>query len=66
MLSSWLGTTDSFYKCAVLLELDGQWIAASIQWNGADRVCLYAKDSVSHVLGLRDAEHEANVRKASY
>lgn len=65
-LKAWLGETNSFYKCAALLELDGQWIAASVQWDGAERVCLYVKDSVSHVLGLRDAEHEANVRKASY
>ena len=65
-LAKWLGSTNSFYKCAVLFELDGEWIAASMQWNGADRVCVYFKDSVSHVLELPDAEHEANVRKAGY
>ena len=66
MLTRWLGSTNSFYKCAVLLELDGQWIAASMQWNGADRVCVYCKDSRSHVRSFPDAEHEANIRKVSY
>ena len=64
MLTNWLGSTNSFYKCAVLFELDGQWIAASMQWNGENRACVYFKDSLSHVLGLPDAEHAANVRKA--
>ena len=66
MLTRWLGSTDSFYKCAVLLELDGQWIAASMQWNGENRVCVYVSGSTSHVLNLNDVEHEANIRKASY
>lgn len=64
MLTNWLGSTNSFYKCAVLFELDGQWIAASMQWNGENRICVYFKDSLSHVLGLPDAEHAANVRRA--
>ncbi len=64
MLTNWLGSTNSFYKCAVLFELDGQWIAASLQWNGENRACVYFKDSLSHVLGLPDTEHAANVRKA--
>lgn len=64
MLTNWLGSTNSFYKCAVLFELDGQWIAASMQWNGENRACVYFKDSLSHVLGLPDTEHAANVRKA--
>ena len=63
MQNSWLGSTNSFYKCAVLFELDGQWIAASMQWDGADRICLYFKGSLSHVLNLPDIEHEANIRK---
>lgn len=66
MLTSWLGSSNSFYKCAVLLEVDEQWIAASMQWDGEQRVCVYFKDSLSHVLGFPDAEHEANVKKASY
>ena len=32
MMTSWLGSANSFYKCAVLLELDGEWITASMQW----------------------------------
>ncbi|MBR4905907.1 MAG: peptidoglycan-binding protein [Clostridia bacterium] len=66
MLTAWLGSANSFYKCAVLFELDGQWIAASMQWDGEAHACVYFKDSTSHVLNLPDAEHEANIRKASY
>lgn len=65
MLTSWLGSANSFYKCAVLFELDGQWIAASMQWDGDAHVCVYFKDSRSHVLGLSDTEHIANIRRAS-
>ena len=63
ILTGWLGSTNSFYKCAALLELDGQWIAASMQWDGTDHVCLYCKGSTSHVYGLEDAEHNANIQK---
>lgn len=66
MLTSWLGDTNSFYKCAVLLERNGQWIAASLQWNGTDRACLYCSGSLSHVQNLPDVEHEANIKKAGY
>lgn len=65
MLSQWLGNVNSFYKCAVLFELNGQWIAASMQWDGAEHVCVYFKDSLSHVLGFPDAEHDLNVQKVS-
>ncbi len=65
-MTSWLGSSNSFYKCAVLLELDGQWIAASMQWDGAEHICLYASGSTSHVLGLPDAEHDANVKKVTF
>jgi len=64
MLNKWLGETNSFYKCAVLFELDGQWIAASMQWNGENRICIYFKGSLSHVLNLPDIEHNANIQKA--
>lgn len=66
MLTEWFGSTNSFYKCAVLLELDGQWIAASMQWDGAEHICLYMKDSRSHVRNLPDAEHDANIEKVGY
>ncbi len=65
-LTRWLGSTNSFYKCAVLFELDGQRVAASMQWDGQERVCVYFRDSVSHVLSLPDAEHAANIKKVSY
>ena len=65
MLVKWLGSTDSFYKCAVLMELDGQWIAASMQWDGESRACVYFTGSVSNVCGLSDTEHAANIRKAT-
>lgn len=66
MLTAWLGNTNSFYKCAVLFELDSKLIAASMQWDGEGHVCVWFTDSRSHVLNLPDAEHEANIRKASY
>ncbi len=64
-LTSWLGSTNSFYKCGVLLEVDGQSVAASIQWNGAGRVCLYTTGSTSHVFGISDHDHEAMIARAS-
>ena len=64
-LEKWLGSTNSFYKCAVLMELDGQWIAASMQWDGAEHVCVYFTGSTSHVLNFPDVEHDANIRKVS-
>ena len=66
LLAKWLGESNSFYKCAVLLELDGQWIAASIQWDGISHVCLYVTGSRSNVLGFSDTEHDANIRKVTY
>lgn len=65
MLTKWLGSANSFYKCAVLFELDGRRIAASMQWNGADRVCVYFRDSLSHVRNYPDAEHAMNIRKVT-
>lgn len=64
-LSKWLGSSNSFYKCAVVFELGEQWVAASMQWNGDNHICVYFKDSLSNVLGFPDAEHDANVKKAS-
>ena len=66
MLTAWLGSANSFYKCAVLFELEDRRIAASMQWDGAERACVYFADSRSNVLNLPDAEHEANIRKATY
>ena len=64
-LRKWLGTANSFYKIAVLFELDGQWIAASMQWDGDQHICVYFKDSLSHVLNLPDKEHDANIQKVT-
>ena len=66
LLTKWLGSSNSFYKCAVLLELDGQWIAASMQWDGAEHVCLYVSGSRSHVQNLSDVEHDANIKKVTF
>ncbi len=66
MLNKWLGDVNSFYKCAVLVSLDGQWVAASMQWDGGGRVCVYFTESTSHVLSLPDVEHEANIQRAGY
>ena len=64
-LSSWLGASESYYKCGVLLLLEDQRIAASIQWNGADRICLYTTGSTSHVFGLEDVEHNAVIARVA-
>ena len=66
MLSKWLGTANSFYKCAILFELDGQWLAASMQWDCENHVCVYFPESLSHVNGYPDAEHEANIQKVTH
>ena len=65
MLTNWLGNSNSFYKCAILFDLDGQWVSASIQWDGVSHACIYFSGSLSHVLHLPDLEHEANIRKVS-
>ena len=62
-LDRWLGETNSFYKCAVLLDLDGQPVAASIHRNGDGTVCLYVTGCTSHVFGLPDLDHEATIRR---
>ena len=65
MMTNWLGKRNSFYKCAILFDLDGQWVSASIQWDGVSHACIYFSGSLSHVLHLHDLEHEANIRKVS-
>ncbi|MCL2694956.1 MAG: peptidoglycan-binding protein [Clostridiales bacterium] len=56
-LNAWLGTTNSFYKCAVTVMLGDRPTAASLQWSG-ETCCVYFAGSVSDVLGLPDAEHD--------
>ncbi|MBR0081533.1 MAG: peptidoglycan-binding protein [Clostridia bacterium] len=65
LLGAWLGQTNSYYKCGVLLSVGNQTIAASIQWNGAGHVCLYTVGSASHVFGIPDAEHDATVARVA-
>lgn len=65
-LNNWLGTTNSLYKVAALIDLNGQWVCASLQWDGEEHVCLYVNGSTSHVFGLPDAEHTANIEKTIY
>lgn len=64
-LTAWLGQTNSFYKCGVLLSVNGESVAASIQWNGAGHVCLYVTGSASHVFGLSDCEHDMIVARVT-
>ncbi|MDO4564212.1 MAG: peptidoglycan-binding domain-containing protein [Clostridia bacterium] len=64
ILNGWLGSTNSYYKCAVTLNLNGREIAASIQWNG-ENICMYFTNSRSHVAGLTDVEHSALVALAT-
>lgn len=64
-LSKWLGETNSFYKCAVLLEIDNQKVAASIQWDGSSSICLYVNGSTSNIFGLPDPDHEALIKRIS-
>ena len=64
-LKRWLGSTDSYYKCGVLLRVEDQSIAASIQWNGDDHVCLYTTGSTSHVFGLEDVEHAMIIERVA-
>lgn len=64
-MTAWLGSQNSFYKIAVTALIDGQPIAASLQWDGSSRACLYFSGSSSHVLGLSDAEHDSLVKKAA-
>lgn len=64
-MQKWLGTTNSFYKYPVVIEIEDQSIAASIQWDGAYHVCLYTTGSTSHIFNLPDPDHEAMIRMAA-
>lgn len=65
VLTGWLGSSNSFYKVAVTAEIEGTPVAASLQWDGVSRGCLYFSGSTSHVNGLVDAEHAELVKQAS-
>lgn len=64
VLTGWLGSSNSFYKVSVTAEIEGTAVAASLQWDGTGKGCLYFSGSTSHVLGLGDAEHEEMVKRA--
>lgn len=70
------GDEFNYYKRPVLIEIGGRQIAASIQCyphgsetiadNGMNgHICVFFKDSLSHVGQLPDVEHNANVYAAS-
>lgn len=64
-LDQWLGSSNSFYKIACLMTVDGKNAACSVQWDGAERLCVFFTGSTSHVAGLRDTEHETLIKKAA-
>jgi len=64
-LNAWLGATNSYYKCAVTVQLNGRPVAASLQWSG-ERCCLYFSGSLSDVFGLPDVEHEAIIQAQTH
>lgn len=64
MLNKWLGNVNSFYKIAVVTVIEGRRVASSLQWSG-EKGCLYFYGSLSHVLNLPDAEHDALVQRAA-
>ncbi len=70
------GSDFNYYKRPVIVKLDGKNIAASLQCyphgsenisdNGMDgHICVFFKDSLSHVGQLPDVEHNANVYAAA-
>lgn len=65
VMQNWLGSNSSYYKYPVVIEIEDQSIAASIQWDGEYSVCLYTTGSTSHVFNLPDPDHDAMIRMAS-
>lgn len=64
-IENWLGRSNSFYKIACVMTIDGKKTACSVQWDGASRLCVYFSGSTSHVAGLRDVEHDTLIKKAA-
>lgn len=64
-IENWLGRSNSFYKIACLLTVNEKNAACSVQWDGANRLCVYFSGSASHVGGLKDAEHDTLIKKAA-
>ena len=63
-LTTWLGSEPAGYKCAMALVLDGDRIAASLQWSG-DSCCVYFTGSGSEISGLPDVEHNTLIALAT-
>lgn len=61
-IDSWIGNFNSYYKCAVTVNVDGKEIAASIQW-GSQNLCVYFLNSRSHVNGMVDIEHDQIIER---
>lgn len=64
-IEKWLGRSNSFYKIACVMTVGDKNIACSVQWDGAQRLCVYFTGSTSHVEGFRDTEHDSLIKKAA-
>lgn len=64
-MQSWLGTTNSYYKYPVIIEIGDQNVAASIQWDANYSIHLFTTGSTSGIFNLPDPDHEAMIRMAS-
>ncbi len=64
-MQAWLGTTNSYYKYPVIIEIGDQNVAASIQWDADYSVHLFTTGSTSGIFNLPDPDHEAMIRMAS-
>lgn len=64
IINGWIGNTNSYYKCAVTVNVEQHEIAASIQW-GNGYVCVYFTNSKSHVNGMADIEHEMLIQSTT-
>ena len=63
-LKRWLGESNSYYKIAVTVQVNGKRIAASLQYDNAT-AHVYFLGSTSHVLGMADVEHDSLVQRAA-
>lgn len=64
-IEQWLGRSNSFYKIACVMTIGGKNVACSIQWDGANRLCVFFTGSTSNVAGLGDVEHDSLIKKAA-
>ena len=63
-LSAWLGESNSFYKIAVVVTIEGRSVAASLQYDNTV-AHVYFQGSTSSVLNLPDAEHDSLILRAA-